>query len=225
MNITVTGSATESVVADEASLNIVVESDGHDQQQVVVRATDLVNAVTAECVRWKDSGIVARFSVDGLRTWSQHPAPAAVIKSRPRHHARANAQVVFTDFDALGELVAEVASRDGWSVSDLSWQLSEQARNQIEPVVLTAAFSQAKTRAQWLATAAEAGELDVTDVTVHDSGVGVRALAASFDAVRSAGAEFPAIDLTPGTVDVSGHVQVVFRTQTEATVSYSSSGR
>ena len=167
MEITVLGRH-EYVVAPETGLmTISVDAEAGTQREAATTASGLVNDVAAALDGLAATGgPVSWRSVGALTTSSWRPYGPSGEPQPPRHAASARVQARFTEVPALASFIAEWGVREGCHLQGVTWELSDATRAQLDEDALAKAVEDARRRAEVIAHAA--GARDVQAVSFRD---------------------------------------------------------
>ena len=219
MEISVQGTHEQTVRPEIARLHAGAWAEAGNKDEVLRRATEVVQQLSAELNRLHQSGAVAEVVVRPISTSSWRPVNRGK-QQPPIHRAAAGMQADFTDFAALADLAARFGAVEGLELNRVEWRLTDDTRRTLEEACLTKAVGQAKERALVMARAA--GESEVVFVQLADPGLmsdeptrgGFAMPAPMAGMMRSAkmADELAGIELQPEDLTVSGTVQARFVT-------------
>ncbi|GAB3124766.1 SIMPL domain-containing protein [Glaciibacter psychrotolerans] len=194
--ITVQGRHTAWHPPERATAAVTVAFEGPRRQLVVSDTTRVADAVRTTIVDRHDSpaGPVTRWSSDAVNVWSTVPWNNEGIQLPPVFHAAIGFSVRFKDFAVLTQWIEEIADRDGVSVGNIEWSLTEARKAAMTATVQALAVNNATTKASVYAKSIGLGSVraialadpgmlgdnsgGVSAGGVHD-GIFVRALAVS----------------------------------------------
>ncbi|MDO5633717.1 MAG: SIMPL domain-containing protein [Micrococcus sp.] len=98
----------------------------------------------------------------GTRSWRPWNEHGEVLPAR--HEASVSASVTFDDAAALAETASRWGERDGWSVADVVWSLTDEVHTRLEAAALQEAVADARRRAEAIAAACGSGAVRVLDI-------------------------------------------------------------
>lgn len=208
--VTVHGEARREVPPEQAVLSVTVSAKDRDKAAVVARLTERAAEVGAILDRY--AAAVERRETAGLHVYPEYRRRGERSAS---HAGSVTVSVTVSDFDPLGELLAQLASAESVSVSGPWWQLRPGSRAGAD--VRREAVTDALERAREYA-AAVGSELarivEISDADAADSHpMMMRAAGASAEAADSG----LAFDLDPEQQTVEARVRLRV-TITEPTV-------
>lgn len=219
MQITVQGQATASLPPERATAHLELGFEGPDKQGVLARTTELANEFGAylEWLKGLDPSPTTWSALlpIGTRSWRPYSNDGKV--QPVRHAASCWAKVKFSDFRALAKFIDQWGGREGVSLRNVEWALTEAAREREEEGVLTRAVASARARAQTIATAAGAGEvrfLELADPGLLPDAGPAQESYSSAKMMRSmdGGMGGEGVDLRPEDVDLEARVHARFTT-------------
>ena len=186
--------------------------EGPEMQPVYDRVARDLEAVKASVIQLEGGGqgAVTWWSAQQLRTWSTRPWHKDGKRLPLVHHATVSVEVKFRDFAALSRWVGEhVSNTEGFTLSRVSWALTEKRRDELVKEVRTKAVQDAAARAQLYADALELGP--VSPLAIADAGMlGTQALheggGGFVRAVPASGGSGPDVELVPEDVRVSATI-------------------
>lgn len=160
-----------------------------------------------------DDGAISEWSTQTVRTWADRPWHERGKRLPLVHHASVSAVVEFRDFGALSRWVGEhVEGTAGFTVSGVSWTLTEERRRAVERDVRARAVREAAGRAQEYADALDLGP--VRPVAVADIGMlsdpGPVGAAPMMAAVRDFTESAPELGFEPEDIRVTAAVDARF---------------
>lgn len=217
--ITVQGQFTAWFPAERATVRLTVSFDGAKRDAVLASATRTAQEVTdtVKALHHPDAGPVTWHSSDRVRVWAERPWNADGKQLSPVHHAALGITVKFSDFDALGDWLADVAVRPGVQVNGIEWALTDAKRTSVTTEVRSRAVKDAVDKARVFAQAIGLGT--VTAVAIADPGMlGVSGSAQPSPApvmmraaaMKLADAGGATLDFTPEDIEVSASVDARF---------------
>ncbi|SDT76723.1 SIMPL domain-containing protein [Actinoplanes derwentensis] len=213
--VTVHGDARREVPPEQAVFSVTVTAADKDKTAVVTRLTRRAAEVNQTLDRFGTA--VERRETTGVQV---HPEFKRRGEKPVSYSGSVTTTVTVTDFDPLGELLAQLAAGDLTSVSGPWWQLRPGSRAGAD--VRREAVADALDRAREYA-AAVGSEVDrIVEIADADTGGGHRPMmrAAAFGIAESADAAAPAFDLHPQEQSVEARV-LLRVTITEPTVLHS----
>lgn len=171
MEITVVGTGRAALRPERATIHLTAGFEGGDKAQVLRRATELVQALTAELARLRDhesrpttwSAVLPM----GTRSWRPWSDQGTVLPMR--YAASSNLRIKFRDFEALAGFADAWGAVDGVTLGHVEWALTEARQRETDERVRSEAVADARARAQVYATAAGGGV--VRCVQVADPGL------------------------------------------------------
>ncbi|KAJ5184002.1 hypothetical protein N7492_001618 [Penicillium capsulatum] len=239
LQIHLSGTSSVAYRPERGTLAITVKSSGPEQQPVsadVTTTSNYLNQGFRELSPKLETGAVApdapvtSFSSKLLRTWSTRPTDEHNNPLPPTYHATIGFNVVFRDFDKLGEVAGMLASYPNVQIDCVSWDLTEATQKELGSETRKAAIRDAIVKAN---DYAEVVGIKVIPVEIHDRGQGTSgtSLFASMAAPAAPATpggglfgtskadndviETTPIDLNPQDVRYSGSVDVRFEAVAE----------
>ncbi|HOA88382.1 MAG TPA: SIMPL domain-containing protein [Propioniciclava tarda] len=215
MQISVSGEQHVRVAPERAELYLTVSQENTDRAKVIADVTAAANQIGDELDGFKTAGVVERFSVQPLRTYSWKRGKTSV----ERVTASVEVNVRFTDFEALGRYTSDLAGRTGVRLGYVSWQLTDATAERLSDECIEGAVKRARQRAEAMAKAAGVGAIEITEVA--DPGLlgtpearmdfggdtRVYAMAASM----KGGAEPESVKVVPEEIEIGAQLQLRFR--------------
>jgi uncharacterized protein YggE len=116
-----------------------------------------------------DRGPVTWWSSDRVGVWSERPWNSDGKRLPLVYHAAIGLRAKFSDFEALGRLIEQLAVMDGVAVGGIDWDLTDERRRQVVDEVRRAAVEDAVQKAATYAAASGLGTPAV--VAVADPGM------------------------------------------------------
>lgn len=169
LTISVQGEHTIRIAPERAELTASVSVESGTAGEAVRRASALVTELREELDRLKASGAVDRLVVNPLGTRSWRPYSDKGARLPLRYAATCRIVAEFVDLKALGAFGATAGGRDGVSLGQVAWTLTDATRTRTEAEALTAAVGRSRERA--LAVARAAGFEDVIATQFADPGL------------------------------------------------------
>ena len=220
--ITVQGTHVAWYDAERATVEIAAAFDGPKRDEVFARATRTAADVTAAITPLHDpaAGPVTWWSSDRVNVWSDRPWNNDGKRLPLVYHAAIGIRVKFSDFDALGRLVEQLALTDGVNVGGITWDLTDERRKAVTDDVRRRAVEDAVQKASVYATAAGVGApvvVAVADPGMLGDGTGGGVGPAPYERMAfkaqamDAGGGAP-LALSPEQIQVSSTVDVRFTT-------------
>jgi uncharacterized protein YggE len=220
MEITVMGTGRAAQPPERATIHLSAGFEGGDQDEVLTRTTQLVNALVAEIARLKEhesepttwSAVLPI----GTRSWRPWSDQGAVLPMR--YAASSRIQVKFRDFRALSGFTDAWGRLDGVTLGGVEWTLTEQVRRDTERRVRVSAVEDARDRAQVYATAAGGGVVRCVQVAdpglLQDNGRAMDLAGAAPRAMRAGAAKYgggdEGIEIAPEDVEIEAVVHARF---------------
>lgn len=204
-SLTVSGSATVSVLPDTATLYVIVESEGKDAAQAArdnaARTDKVWTAVTAAGADREASATA------GYNLWPEYEAgKPGTIKT---YRVTNGLKVVTHDLSAAGK-ISDAALKAGASRIQ-SVQFSLEKEEQYQTAALSRAASEARKKADIIAQSLGTSVTGVLSVTASAPSSGTYRFRMMSAAMDSAGAA--PTELTPEKQDITRNVTVVFQIQ------------
>ncbi|MGB3953769.1 MAG: SIMPL domain-containing protein [Brooklawnia sp.] len=216
MEITVVGHSSRNVEPEVGVLHVRVGFEGQDKQEVVQRTRAVAAAVTEFAEQ--HASAEDRVVVDALRTYSWAPTSTAGEVMADRWNAGIDIHVRAHRIAILQEIVDDVGTLAGTTISGVDWKLSDGTRRKLRSEVIADAVQDAVGRAKTIAAASGAGPVvivEVADPGLLSSAPGSTPPLPAQPQMRSAaagafGAE-QAVSLQPDTLEISETVHARFR--------------
>lgn len=212
--ISVRGEHDTRVPAELGVVTVAVRIDGANREQVLSKAQSLAAQLNDELRAAEAAKHLATWSSDRLSVWSDRPWNQDGKQLPLVHHAVVTTRSEFTDFAALSEWVAQVSTREGVTIDNLTWQLTRETARTVESEVAQGAVQVAVERAR--AYAAALGLTTVTAVEIADTGLlhgNVEPEAFAMKTMMRGAADSAgsgAIELEPGKIRISSTVEARF---------------
>lgn len=171
MIITVAGEHRAAHPPELGTLTVRIAVEDADAAAAMAALTREADRLTAEvdALRQAEPSPVVASAVQapGTRSWQPWNERGEALP--PRHEASVRASVTFDDVGALAGWASRWGERDGWSLDEVTWSLTDAVRARLEAAALRAAVADARRRAE--AIAAECGTGRVTVLDVADAGL------------------------------------------------------
>lgn len=212
MKITVEASVTRRVVAEMARVHIDATWEAAARHRAVSEAGRVAKLVSSELGKLTGEGVES-YSVDPARVSTTRPVGEDGRLGPPRTTALVRIQALFSDADVLSTWAAAVAGRDGVTISQVEWMLSDATAAAVEEEVLTEAMTRARARA--LALAKAEGADDVETIRVTDRGsFAPRVAQAMFarEMLDDAGGSHSPVQVVPEFIEVNAAIMVRYET-------------
>lgn len=157
--ITVQGSHVAWFDAERATVEISAAYDGPQRADVFERATQTAADVTATITPLHDAaaGPITWWSSDRVNVWSDRPWSNDRKRLPLVYHAVIGIRAKFSDFEALGRLIEQLAVMDGVNVGGITWDLTDERRKAVTDDVRRRAVQDAVEKASTYAAAAGVG--------------------------------------------------------------------
>lgn len=213
MIITVAGENEVRLSPERGTVRMSVTFEGDDRAEVADRTRSLGNEVLAHLKRREaaDRSAVARVVVDAIRTSSWHPYNDKGEPLPLRHRALIPVEVEFSDFVALTDFAQHWGEREGVTIDGVEWALTDATRRAHTDAVLTAAVEDARSRAQVMAQAAGAGDVEFVDLADPGMlGLPERPIPAAA-MMRSAKMDAGGVELAPADIVIRAEVHARFQ--------------
>ncbi|SFR74921.1 hypothetical protein SAMN05428970_1818 [Agromyces sp. CF514] len=165
--ITVTGRAESRVAPELAAVPLSVGSSGEARDEVVARTGAAHERLLAAVRELESSGALETWSAPQLRVWSHRPWNADGRQLPLVHEASADVEVVFRDFDRLGEWLGVVTGSAELTVGGIDWRLTDASRTRARESAQRAAIADAVAKAGVYASALGLGTPVAVEVTDH----------------------------------------------------------
>lgn len=146
--MSVSGSASRTMRPERAQVLVGVSVDGADRAEVVSRALQVHNELTADAAALRAGGVVATWSADQVGVWPYREQSRAETPAATRYRAASTLQLRFIDFEALSQWLAEIGERDGVVINQISWELTTPVRSRVLAETRQAALQDASSRAR-----------------------------------------------------------------------------
>lgn len=168
--ISVHGTSTLRRAPELGTALITVEFDGDERAAVIERTLATQAEVTAGLgAHGSPAPGVVSWSAPQLRVWDERPWNQQGEVLPLVHHATSTISAVFDDRERLGAWLDTITGVSGVSVQQLEWSLTETSRLAAETEALGAAVSDARRRAEAIASAL--GLLSLRTIAVSDPGL------------------------------------------------------
>lgn len=213
LEVVVRGDARRKYAAERATVSVSATLDGADRADVYRRAVGLQDRLVTDLRGLDDAGAVNKWSSDQVRVFSYRPyADKEIAQLRFRVDIRVEAE--FVDFEQLSTFLDRWAIEDGVEIGYLSWDVTEDNRQQYEAELRQEAVRNAATKAQAFAEAAGRGP--VTAIQLADPGMlqaqsghdSLRAM--GMPAPMAARGGGPTLELSPDDITISASVDAKF---------------
>lgn len=212
MIITVEGSHRVELAPERGVVRVRVSSESADKAEVMACLQRDLGALVddLDSLGAEQPSPISRRVVETPRTntWvDQLPDGTRVV----HHQASAQVTAEFVDLERLSQWVTAWGEREGLSIDDIAWTLTDQTRAGARDEVLTRAVADARDRAEVLARAAGCGDLRFLEIA--DPGL----LGDATPEAAAAGAQFRTMQASaafvgaePDTITTSATIQVRF---------------
>lgn len=213
LTISVTGESEERRAPERATVHLRIAFDGPARDEVVQWTESLHRSLGEEINQLFDpeSGPISWWGSDQVSAWGERPWNQQGEQLPIVHHATAGLQVRFDDFAVLGTWLTAVAQREGVTVSQVQWDLTDQTRESVTAEVQTRAIAAAVTKATRYAQAL--GHQQVEAVAISDPGLlgtngpAPRAMLARAESTSG-------FELRPADITVRAEINAQFRVTT-----------
>ena len=213
--ITVRGEYSSRYPAERGILSVAVAFDGEDRDDVIARTSEGALVLREELVRLKDAAAITTWSSDRLQVWSERPWNNEGVQLEPMTHAHLGFRAVFSDFDALSQLLTDFASTPGIVFQNIDWELTDATRTMATAEVRSRAVKDAVAKATVFAQSIGLGSVRATALAdpgmLGDQGTSSSEpvmFAASARLAKSGGN--PELQVTPDNIEVTALVDARF---------------
>ncbi|MFF2369697.1 SIMPL domain-containing protein [Agromyces sp. NPDC058110] len=165
--ITVTGRAETRVEPELAAVTLSVGGSGEARDDVIARTGAAHERLLAAVRELEASGALDSWSAPQLRVWSHRPWNADGRQLPLVHEATADVEVVFRDFDRLGEWLGTASGSPELTVGGIDWRVTEATRAGARESAQRAAVADAVAKAGVYASALGLGTPVAIEVTDH----------------------------------------------------------
>lgn len=216
MQISVEGRQQVTVAPERAELSLTAVLEGAERDKVIRDVTVIANQIGREVEQLQHVGSVERHTVQPLRvnSWKKNRT------SPERITVSVDLQITFIDFESLGRYTADLGGRDGVRLGWVNWSLTDATADRLRDECIEGAVARARQRAEAMARAAGAGEIEITEIA--DPGLlGTPEARQSFDAMRpmmamsargKAMEEPEAVVVVPQEIEIGAQLQLRFAT-------------
>lgn len=169
--ITVQGRYTARFAAERATVHLAVSFDGPARDEVVTSATTTAQNITEQLDALHDAaaGPVVSWSSDRVRVWADRPWNNEGKQLPLVHHAQIGVTAVFSEFEALADVLGVVTLISGVQLGGIEWDLTKSTRISALAEVRARAVADATDKARVYAQAVGLGS--VTAVAIADPGM------------------------------------------------------
>lgn len=169
--ITVQGQYAARYAAERATAHLTVSFDAPDREQVVAQATAGAEAIAdrIEALHDADAGPVVSWSSERPRVWSDRPWSNDGAQLPLVHHAQIDITAVFSQFDALADVLTDAVVQPGVQLGGIEWDLTRSTRTTALAEVRSRAVADATDKARVYAQAVGLGT--VRAVAIADPGM------------------------------------------------------
>lgn len=162
VRISVAGSASRKIAPERATPRVVVSLEGPDRAAVLAAVTELHRWLSEAAEAHVASGAATRWTVNSVSARTEERYVPDAREPLRVEVATADVLVRFRSFTALAEWLAEIGSREGVQVQDISWSLTDETTQAASNAMRVAAVRDAQARA-----AAYAEALGLRDVVLE----------------------------------------------------------
>lgn len=218
MQISVQGDQRVRVAPERAELFLNVTEEGTDRSKVIAAVTAAANRVAGELAEATTAGTVESHVVEPLRihAWRKNRTSAERVT------ATVGVRATFVDFEALGRSTADLAGRPGVQLGWVRWFLTDATADRLRDECIAGAVDRARSRAEAMARAAGAGEIEIVEIA--DPGLlgtadaqtmfgGREKLFAARAMGMSAEAAPEPVEIRPEDIEVAAQLQLRFVTR------------
>jgi len=213
--ITVRGEYSSRYPAERGILSAAVAFDGESRDDVVTRTSEGAFALREELARLKDAAAITTWSSERLQVWSERPWNNEGVQLEPVTHAHLGFRAVFSDFDALSQLLTDFAATAGIVFHTIDWELTDATRTMATAEVRSRAVKDAVAKATVFAQSIGLGSVRATALAdpgmLGDQGSASPEpvmFAASARLAKSGGN--PELQVTPDNIEVTALVDARF---------------
>ncbi len=167
--ITVRGTAEERIDPELGAVSLSIGVSEAERDVALARTTEAHDRLIAAIRELEASGALDTWSAGQLRVWSHRPWNNEGRQLPLVHQTSAEIEVVFTDFEKLGEWVSTVTAGDTVAVGGIEWRLTDSTRRRVQEVAQRGAVADAEAKAGAYASALGLGS--PTPVELADTGL------------------------------------------------------
>jgi len=222
LEITVEGLSSIHRHAERGVISVAVSSDGSSKETVsqeVTSTSNLLQQMFKELAPKTETGTatsdapITVFSMGSIQSWSRIQYDKDNQPGPRQYHASSSFEVIFRDFEKLGDVASSLFAMPHVDITSISWRLTDETRESLGSETRKAAMLNAIQKAR---DYAEVIGREVVAVKITDSGysAGGRTKQTARRAVGSGIVAPPnGLALEPEEVVLSGSVQVQFATE------------
>ncbi|MFZ4894215.1 SIMPL domain-containing protein [Plantibacter sp. Mn2098] len=171
LTITVQGSATIRRAPERGTAHLTLGFDGADRAEVLERTRVLHTEVSTDLTGRRDdpAGSIESWSAGQVQVWGQRPWNAQGEQLDVVYTSAASVTATFHDFARLSAWIDQISARDGVTVQNITWDLTEDLRSEVETEALRSAIADAVRKAEVYAHSL--GLRTVTAISISDPGL------------------------------------------------------